>query len=275
MGILRRLFICGGVASLVLSGHTFGTAGATTSVFDVQSHPVYQGSGWGNETSLTGSNFPTSFDWPTKTSQVPIVAFSAPGIEGYVYNGSFNGITGPGTGGGGSDHMAIQIEVAPWAPLGPSDVTITGADGSVQTCSGCVDVVGSSPGVAVSSVAPSKLTVGRYGILTVHGSGFVPGSKVIPEGAVGQFAVNATTYVDSTTLTVPVSGGAGGNGMQNDPYLLAVIVQNPDGNVAICSDCMAISSSAPVTRAMSHTHRTRAHRSSRSISIRKKNGNDM
>ena len=82
------------------------------------------------------------------------------------------------------------------------------------------------------------------------------GATVSVYGAPDQFEVSnypAEGEVESgpTTPSGPyvdlTAESTGGSTLPVDPTLNAIVVDNPDGTVAICSDCFAVGSSAPTT----------------------------
>jgi hypothetical protein len=76
----------------------------------------------------------------------------------------------------------LGVTVKQGTAAGRYTMTVTGADGQVATCTGCLTVVVVT-GPAVKSFAPSTLSTGHRTTFTVTGSGFT--GDATPVGSAG------------------------------------------------------------------------------------------
>ncbi len=270
MSNLRRMLSAVAVTVLALGGVGLAAtaASASTPTFSSQSATILQGvPATGNQVTLTGSNLPASFDSSTAT-----LTFSEAGLEGYVDSATATSIT-----------MSVQVE--PWVPTGSASVTVAGSDGSTATCTNCLSVTGSSPGWAFYPPANSEpnprggsdeLAVWLPATVCPLVSGepegcgpdtsqttlyldtpanlqillgdtaseeVEPGATINVYGAPGQFVVGQQSGNDVAVTAESTAASA----LAVDPNLTAIVVRNPDGTVAICSDCVAVGSSVPTS----------------------------
>lgn len=65
-------------------------------------------------------------------------------------------------------------------------------------------------------------------------------------GAPGQFETSGSPFLGGSAIGVTAES-AGASSLPIDPNLTAVVVRNPDGTVAICSDCIAVAPSSQST----------------------------
>jgi hypothetical protein len=127
--------------------------------------------------TMTGSNF----DSPVK------VKFSNSGIVGTVKSSSPTAI-----------NLAVTVNQATVA--GAYNVIVTGADGKVATCTGCLTVVA---GPSVQSFAPTTLSRGQRTPFTITGSGFTSDAMLVAPTGVSFSAVKVSS--DGTTITGTVT----------------------------------------------------------------------
>ncbi len=94
--------------------------------------------------------------------------------------------------------MRVTVSLSGTAPLGGTNVTVTGANGTA-TCVGCLTI---TPRPVVSGLSPNSLGAGaQLREVVVNGSGFMPGAKLTLSG----ITVTSTSYIDANTLEALVS----------------------------------------------------------------------
>jgi len=96
--------------------------------------------------------------------------------------------------------LALNVSVAPDAPVGARDVVVTNADGGTSTCVGCFTVAAPP---TITSVSPTTVKRGAAAVtMTVTGTGFENTLKWTVDGA--GVTISAPTYVSPTTYTIAV-----------------------------------------------------------------------
>ena len=122
--------------------------------------------------------------------------------------------------------LTVAVSVDPAAAAGIRSAEILNPDGGRVTCVDCLQLV-ANPTIEPAGVDPSALGQGVTGrTATVRGTGFLPGATVKFGSGI---TVNATTYVDATTLTAQITvGGTATPGTRD------VTVTNPDSGLAVC-----------------------------------------
>ena len=111
----------------------------------------------------------------------------------------------------------------------PNTITVTAKSAASPTTSASVTVTILNPYPTLASVNPTSIPVGPFSI-TVNGSGFVPGVRVLDGGT-----PMITTYISSTRLTAsgasfPVEMG----------WKIPIVVKNPDPGSATSTDVVSI-----------------------------------
>jgi hypothetical protein len=114
--------------------------------------------------------------------------------------------------------LTLVVSVSLNASVGSRDVTVTNPDTGTATCTGCLSV---NPGPKISSLSQSSFARGTNTPLTITGTGFVAGAKVLASGTgvtlTGISVVNPTMI--TVTLTVSSTAPTGSK---------MLTVQNPD-----------------------------------------------
>lgn len=281
MRAFHRLVVVFGTLLLAFGGVVLGAgvAGAQTPTFPSQTVTILQGvPATGNSVTLTGSELPASFDSSTAS-----LTFSEAGLEGYVDSATATSITmniqvepwvptgsasvtvagSDGSIATCSQCLAVTGDSAGWSfepnpssePDFPGGIDLDAKALPVKvgaftgTGSGGGECLADASQNTVYADTPSHLCLGMSAT-------WEQGATVSVYGAPDQFEVSnypaeggeesgPTTpsgpYVDLTAEST------GGSDLPVDPTLNAIVVDNPDGTVAICSDCFAVGSSAPTT----------------------------
>jgi peptidoglycan/xylan/chitin deacetylase (PgdA/CDA1 family) len=96
--------------------------------------------------------------------------------------------------------LALNVSVAPDAPVGARDVVVTNADGGTSTCVGCFTVAAPP---TITSVTPATVKRGAAAVtMTVTGTGFENTLKWTVDGT--GVTLGAPTFVSPTTYTMTV-----------------------------------------------------------------------
>ncbi len=135
--------------------------------------------------------------------------------------------------------MTVTVSVSGSTPVGPTNVTVTGANGTA-TCTGCLTI---SAKPVVTSADPGFLGAGAAKReVTITGSGFAPGAVA----RINNVTVASTSYINANTLeivaTVPYD---------RVPGNFTITVTNPDNGRGTCS-CFA-TVAGPTVTSMSQT----------------------
>jgi polyvinyl alcohol dehydrogenase (cytochrome) len=100
--------------------------------------------------------------------------------------------------------IRAKISVPRGTPAGTYSVSVINPGGGTGTCEGCFAVV-TSP--TVTAISPASLTIGQVASVTVTGTGFTAGAKVLgPTGVT--FTTVTVTSPTSITATATVSAAA-------------------------------------------------------------------
>ncbi|HEY6838084.1 MAG TPA: Ig-like domain repeat protein, partial [Geobacteraceae bacterium] len=138
---------------------------------------------------------------------------------------------------GSATQLTQNITVASNATTGLGTVTVTNPDGSSATAS--VFTVNAGP--TVTSTSPTSMTQGTGPTtVTITGTGFQSGATVAFSGT--GITLGSVTYVNATTLTVPVTVAAGATvGARN------VTVTNPDAGTGTGTGVFSVTSNLTST----------------------------
>ena len=256
-------------------------ASAQTFAFSSQSATILQGvPATGNEVTLSGSNLPTSFNPANGTVNL---TFSGAGIEGYVDSATATSVTmniqvepWVPTGSAsvtvsGSDGsvatctncLSVTGSSAGWSftPAPSAEPYFIGGNDKnakalpVKVCR--FTGIGSGGGACLADVSQNTI----YEFTASHmdfrlSATWEQGATVSVYGAPNQFEVSNYPNQGSVESGPVIEAGAyanltaestGGSTLPVDPTLNAIVVRNPDGTVAICSDCFAVGSTSPTT----------------------------
>jgi hypothetical protein len=274
--IAHRLFAIFGALVISFTGTLVGgsAASAQTLAFSSQSATILQGvPATGNQVTLSGSNLPASFSPANGTVNL---TFSAAGLEGYVDSATSTSVTmniqvepWVPTGSAsvtvsGSDGsvatctncLTVTGNSAGWSfkPAPSSEPYFVGGNDRnakalpVKVCaftvSGCLadvsqntiyEFTASHMNLDLSATWEQGATVSVYGapnqfeVSNYPAPGSVESGPVTPSGP----------YADLTAEST------GGSTLPVDPTLNAIVVRNPDGTIAVCSDCFAVGSTGP------------------------------
>jgi hypothetical protein len=122
-----------------------------------------------------------------------------------------------------SKRLIVNVSIAPTAPVGPGDVTISDPGGGSGTGAG-VFTVDAAP--AVTGAVPAAGERGASGLaVTIAGAGFQPGAQVAFSNP--GITVNSTAVVDASQLVVNITIAPEAALGPGD-----VMVSNPDGTTA-------------------------------------------
>ncbi len=103
--------------------------------------------------------------------------------------------------------LTVPVTVAANATAAAGNVTVTNPDTGTATAAGAF-TVNAAPAPTVASTSPNNMVQGTGPtIVTITGTNFLSGSTVAFSGT--GITLGAVTYVNSTTLTVPVTVAAG------------------------------------------------------------------
>jgi len=103
--------------------------------------------------------------------------------------------------------------------LGSADVVVTNMDGQSSTLSGGFNYV-TAPPPSISSVVPNSGSVAGGGGITINGSNFIFGAKVLVGGAPATVQTTTGSYIYATAPAA------------SQPGTVNVVVTNPDGQVS-------------------------------------------
>ncbi|MGE3164552.1 MAG: IPT/TIG domain-containing protein [Planctomycetota bacterium] len=174
------------------------------------------------------------FNLTAATSQ-PVAAprgnFAAITIFGTGLDGADETVSVSGTGvtlfwssftNGGNPRYSLILQILSTAEPGPRNITVSNAANEIAVLTGVVQVVEPSP--TISMVTPSFGSSGGGTAVTITGTNFVTGMTVF----FGDTLATAVSVDSATQITcTSPSGGSGA---------VDVIVQNPEGNIAVASD---------------------------------------
>ena len=186
-----------------------------------------RGQGFAGDVTVTGANFVAG----------ATITFGA-GITAVVKSVTQGTLTSP------ADTLVATLQIAPSAPTGARDVTITNPDGGLGTCTGCFSV---SVGPGLTSVSPGSIAPDPSAAKTVDnvvltGTAFTgTPSVVIPNVTVSKVVVAADGASLTATFSVDSAAVTGAR---------SVTVTNlGDGGTSTCTACfyLAVASDAPAT----------------------------
>lgn len=118
--------------------------------------------------------------------------------------------------------LNLAVSVKGLTPTGQYDLTVTGADGQVATCKGCLTVV---PGPLIGNFWPTTVAPGEKTTFTLTGHGFSPDAKVYGPKGVGFSALTVSS--DGTTITGTMKVAATAPAGQ---WLSVTVVNGPLGS---------------------------------------------
>jgi hypothetical protein len=281
--IAHRLFAIFGALVISSAGVLVGAsaASAQTSAFSSQSATILQGvPATGNEVTLSGSSMPASF---SPANGAVNLTFSEAGLEGYVDSATSTSVTmniqvepWVPTGSAsvtvsGSDGSVVACTNCLSVTGNSAGWSFTPAPSSEPVASGPTDKlakqlpvkvcaftgIGSEGGACLADASQNTI----YAFTPSHmnldlSATWEQGATVSVYGTPDQFEVSnypAEGSVESGPVTPSgnyvdlTAESTGGSTLPVDPTLNAIVVRNPDGTVAICSDCFAVGSTAPTT----------------------------
>jgi uncharacterized delta-60 repeat protein len=223
---------------------TFGTGGTVTTAigaFDmaIQADGKIVTAGWvanGSNNDFAVARYLGA--GPVMTSMTPtavgqgatvIVSITGANFEpGAAVSVSGSGVTVVSTTFVNATGLKAQITVVPDAAVGPRDVTVTDAGGSV-TCAGCLLV---DPAPQPTSTSPDTGAQGTTERVAIFGSDFQPGAQVrIGKG----ITVTAARFLSSGELKASITIAAGASAGSR-----TVGVVNPDGGKGDCIACFGV-----------------------------------
>jgi hypothetical protein len=154
---------------------------------------------------------------PTVSSISPsTLAQGASGVVMKVYGTGFVGpakvsFAGPGKGVGATvisttaTALSIKVTVGASTPPGAYTLKVTGGDGSVATCNGCLTVVA---GPTITGISPANVAPGQRTTFTVTGAGFSTDAKLTGPTGVSFSGVSVNSSGTTITATISVASTA-------------------------------------------------------------------
>ena len=170
----------------------------------------------GGSLTLTGSNFQDG----------AIVSFAGSGIT--ITDTMFVD----------ASELIAVIDVAPDAPIGVREVTVTNPDLGTTTCEACFEV---NAAPTITTVSPGGARPGSSDlVVTITGADFQDGASVAFAGS--GITVDEVTFVatDELRAQIDIALGAATDGRD-------VRVTNPDHGTASCAGCFVVATSAVVS----------------------------
>ena len=180
-----------GLRNVIVDNNNGGTTGTCTGCFTVSAAP--------SVTSVTSG----SRGQGAVSQNIAIVGTGF--VSGAVASFSGTGITVNSTTFVSATSLTVNIAIAPGAPTGNRDVTVTNVDGGTGSRNNAFSV---SAGPTVTSVSPASRPQGALNqVIVITGTGFASGAIASFSGA--GITVNSTTFTSATQITVNISIAAG------------------------------------------------------------------
>jgi hypothetical protein len=172
-------------------------------------NPNSRPQGFAGTVTITGTGFAAG----------ATMAFSGTGIT--VNGVTFNNAT----------QLTANITVAPDAPTGARNVTVTNLNAGTATCNNCLTVAARP---IPTSLTPPTRARGTAGTHTITGTGFVSGATVQVIG--GGVTPSNVIFNSSTQITVTLTVAPGAVVGTRD-----IRVNNPDTGFGTCTGCLTVS----------------------------------
>src|SRR5439155_19022831 len=128
-----------------------------------------------------------------------------------------------------ANHLTAKVQPSASAAAGPRTVTLTNPDGGRGTCAGCFTV---DLAPVVSGIDPPAVGQGGTRLVTLSGSGFLPGMGLDPISGV---SVGTVTVLDGSHATASLTVAPTATVGTRSP-----VVRNTDGGSATCSTCLSV-----------------------------------